>query len=870
MTNSFLKAVLERLPEDQYDLSQICFILPSQRAGLELKKLIAKRSSETIRLPITTTLNSWKEDISRLNHSVRAENYWLLYKAYSDAVGKTASKFENFLSWADVLLSDFNDIDNQLLNNKQVFKDLRAYAEIEHFSFLENELTLRQENYRKFWLSLSEIYEKFTNSMLLKSIGHSGLVSRVASEKIDEYLKRNEFYFLVAGFNALSTSEKKILQKVRETKRGDVFFDSDAMLTKNNHFKAGFFLRKFKKEAFGKFIESEESLLTKELKFRVIHCPSALSQAQTVIQEIAGLNPEMRNETVVILPDEEFLVHLLSLLQTEELDANITMGIGLRNSTFYAWLERVLSSKEESIPFSGKDPFLQLLEAIDAFSEFEHRAMLYGKVTGLPELDVLINALHKFLSEYGTNNLNLNQAIAGCDIVLRIIDQLKNLGAKELESYTFIILKEIASSSINIISDPDQKLQIMGLLESRCLGFKNVLICSALEEFLPGKLQSDSFLPFEIRKHHGLPGKYLTEAAFAYNFYRLTHDAEKLTLIYYDKDSSLSASEKSRYINQIIYDLADENPNIQTEIRSDKIQLPQQRNQTSQLSKTPELIGQIYKYLENGVSASSINRYFEDPVEWYYSYVLRLEEPKRDVLDVAGFGTLVHDCLDKLFKPQENKSIDSVILQNLKAKSEETLKEVFRSELADTPLERGEARLSLEMALKMINNFLDKEAAQLKKYGPKRYVEGEKRLMRTTVFELNQKPVDVKFVGQADKIEEFDGLLHIVDYKTGSVNVNDLKIKDWELEQLRGKPKSLQLFMYQYLAGNYWPEKTSIGQIISLPAPSKNNLIAQVENSDGFDEKAFEGILLEVFEEMINPELPLVKNDDYRYAVFDT
>jgi len=870
VTNSFLRSVLNKAYKSKENLSTICFILPSQRAGIEIKKLIADRETESVRLPITTTLNSWKEEISKIYPAEKSELYLHLYRAYSKALGKKASSFEKFLSWANILLSDFNDIDNQLLNSQKVFKDLRSYAEIEHFSFLQEELSERQRSYRTFWMSLTEIYEHFRSSLLKNQIGHSGLIGRIASQEIDSYLAKNDFFFVAAGFNALSVSEQKILEKVCKADRGMVLFDCDPIYLENKNLKAGHFIRKFNRTSFGEVIESQESLMTKKMDVNIIHCPSAVIQARTIANYVKTLSAQEQRETAIILPDEDFLIELLSAIPRTEIDANITMGISLGNSTFYSWLEAIVDESSEILASRDDHAFLDALRLVEGFEKSRISKIVISKASSLDQLSNIASELLDFLGGSRSNNFVLKQAIAGCKQILKVLNQIKSLGFDELSPFRNLILSEVGQVSINILSEPDKKLQVMGLLESRSLGFKNVVICSTLEEYLPGKLKMDSFMPFEIRKHHGLPGNYLKEAAFAYNFYRLTHDARTFTLIYYDKDNTLSTGEKSRYINQLIYDLSRENQNINIQSTSEKIPLPPQEKDVSEIKKSPEVISEIKKYLKTGVSASSLNRYFADPLEWYYGYVLKLKEPERDVLDVAGFGSIVHKCIENLYKPFEKKLIHLDELRTMISRIPKELDDIFINKISGRPLDKGEVRISLEMANKMVTNFLKSEINQIEKTGPKNLIEGEIDLERNVSFNINDESVDVRLLGQADKVERIGQLIYIVDYKTGKVEMNDLTVRDWEMEELKKKPKSLQLFLYQYMAKTKWPGEKSTGQIITIPAPSRRNLFAKVKASEEFDELAFKQVLEEIFKEMLNPELPIRKDPDYDYAVFAT
>jgi hypothetical protein len=868
VTNSFLKAVIDKAPTDKYPLSNICFILPSQRAGIELKRIIAERETKTIRLPQTTTLNSWKEEISGLYPAERSELYLYLYQAYLNIFGQKGSSLDKFMIWADILLADFNDIDNQLLDSKQVFKDLKAYAEIEHFSFLSEKLSERQQNYRKFWMSLADIYEGFTKSLKDNSIGHSGLIGRIASERVGSYLQSNEFHYIIAGFNALSTSEQQTLKAVMNQERGEVYFDCDPIYFSKKHLKAGHFVRKFQREKFGEVIEGKESLLAKHMDVRIIHCPDVSSQAQTIVEEILAMDSSLRKETALILPDEDFLIHLLSVFPRGEIEANITMGISLRNSLFYSWLEKILN-EDDSIQLSNHPFILSLQRQKDLQKTLLWKEQAQS-VKNLEQFELIITELNRFLGSIQDPELVEKQAALACLKILKIINQVKLQGGAEFSAYKSLFLREVAQSSLNIISEPEKRLQVMGLLESRSLGFKNIIICSALEEFLPGKLRSESFMPFEIRKHHGLPGNYLKEAAFAYNFYRLTHDAESMTIIHYDKDNTLSAGEKSRYINQIIYDISRENQNINVEEVFKKTPPPEYDQVDPEIEKTPEVISQIKDYLKRGVSASSINRYFEDPLEWYYGYVLKLDEPERDILDVAGFGTIVHECLEILFEPFEKEYIHSDTLKMMKSKAPGILKEVFEKKLQGESLQSGQALISMEMAGKMVQNYLSSEIKEVEKEGPKLFIEGEIRLQRETAFKIHGESVRVKFVGQADKVEENQDTIYIVDYKTGKVESSKLTVEHWDIEEIRKNPKSLQLFLYQYLAKTKWPEQNTVGQIISLPAPSNRDLLAKVKQGNGFDEAAFEAVLKDIFSEMLNKDLKISKDPKFRFAVFET
>src|SRR5690606_23821536 len=94
-------------------------------------------------------------------------------------------------------------------------------------------------------------------------------------------------------------------------------------------------------------------------------------------------------------------------------------------------------------------------------------------------------------------------------------------------------------------------LQVMGVLESRNLDFKRVIVCNMNEGSFPPSPAMNSMVPFNLRRAFGLPVQEQNDAIYAYTFYRLLHRAEEVHLVYTTESDEGKAGEKSRYVLQL-------------------------------------------------------------------------------------------------------------------------------------------------------------------------------------------------------------------------------------------------------------------------------------------------------------------------------
>jgi inactivated superfamily I helicase len=103
----------------------------------------------------------------------------------------------------------------------------------------------------------------------------------------------------------------------------------------------------------------------------------------------------------------------------------------------------------------------------------------------------------------------------------RLLDLLKT-GELEVKTTTFVgLLKRLlAGTTIPFHGEPARGLQIMGMLETRNMDFRNIMLMSVNEGVLPKTDSDSSFIPYFIRKFFGMTTIEHQDALYAYYFYR--------------------------------------------------------------------------------------------------------------------------------------------------------------------------------------------------------------------------------------------------------------------------------------------------------------------------------------------------------------
>jgi len=449
------------------------------------------------------------------------------------------------------------------------------------------------------------------------------------------------------------------------------------------------------------------------------------------------------------------------------------------------------------------------------------------------------------------------------------------------------LVKQLTSGiTIPFVGEPLDGLQVMGALETRGLEFENIIISSFNEGIYPKKSFSNSFIPYNLRKGFGLPTYEHQDAITSYNFYRLIHRAKRIFLLFDSRIDDGSTGEVSRFYHQLKYlyqlDIVERKVAYDISIRTDDdIQIVKDANITAKLNLFLDA-----SQNDMALTASSINTYIRCPLAFYLTYIEKIQpmDELSEKLEADVFGSIFHRVIARLYQPYINQTIYPEVLEAI-IKDQDTIKShvteaftnlFFKLPAGSTIELRGNDLLIARVIFKYIMGVLKSD----KKYAPFTYISGEEKYeskLKTRYGEVNLK-------GYIDRVDAKNGVVRIIDYKTGG---GSLEFKDWsdlfahELELKKQIPHVLQTLLYGYL----YKQKTQSKQI--MPAiiytkhifnedfsplivykPEKEPNV--IDNYFDVEENFLTG-LTSCVEEIFDPEIPFKQtqlHDNCKYCDF--
>ncbi|QNM84855.1 PD-(D/E)XK nuclease family protein [Polaribacter pectinis] len=838
---SFISDTLDSILKTTKSFEDVVFILPSQRAKVFLKQTLKDKISVGF-LPETLNIEQFVQQVSGIQ---KADSIQLLFHFYTiyKSLEKDPDSFDTFSSWAFTVLQDFNEIDQHLVDTKEIFVYLRDIQRLKKWSvsgtFKETEL---MKDHYSFLEKLNNFYPPLYQFLLERKIGYQGLMYREACNNIDVYLqeKSNKKFFFI-GFNALNKAEEFLFQKVLETENSDIYWDLDETFFNSNH-QAGTFIRKYKKE--WKYYE-KNSLKTLSSSFSSQKNIQVIGASKNTTQikyagEILEKFSDFKN-TALILADETLLPITLNSLPKNINAINITMGYPLKDipttsllfSIFQLFVSqeklqktvvnefyhkdvvrflkhqsiyKLLSNNENSLVDNfteeiGKENHIfitqQQLESLLKNSDEEIKkvvAAIFSSYTTINEfLDRILNLI---------NILKVDVADLEKEYLFRFYTAFTQLKTLQTEYEYFTDLKTlglffkqlIASETLSFQGEPLKGLQLMGMLETRVLDFENIILTSTNEGVLPASSQQNSFIPFDVKLAFGLPTYREKDAIFSYHFFRLLQRAKNVFILYNTEHDVFGSGEKSRFVTQLEMMRTDIVQKIVTpNVISDKSELKEIAKTESTLERLKEIAGK-------GISPSALTNYLHNPVSFYKQKILKIKEFD-DVEETVAFntlGTVVHETLDELYRPFVNEFLSVEIITKMEVDSKDLVIKHFRLHFKNGNLNTGKNRLIFEVAKRFVSNFLAKEKELLKNCKNKlKIIATEENLSA----EINIEGIDfpIKLHGQVDRVDELNGVLRIIDYKTGMVTGANLRVPEFENLRDEKHLKAIQVLLYAYL-----------------------------------------------------------------------
>lgn len=754
------------------------------------------------------------------------------------------------------------------------------------------------------WNALGTIYHNYHDLLRQKDLVSPGMQLRQVAETPPLQSRYSRYVFV--GFGVLSAAEVKLFDHFKD--KADFWWDNaglEAMLEKAPNDPGALLIKGYCKRFEAMPIESLDG---QQPSVRVVAISSTVGQAKMAFKELKQMAATSNGiDTAIVLPDENLLVPLLHTAP-EDITMNVTLGYSLRSSNIVSLMHIVArlhqqASREKcgwtyyredvydilSHPliktyFTNEALALSMRLARDnrfrvPASEFEALSFgaLFkpamdsesddGKQTDyLDNLLSFCDLLMGLMSSEGSNEnppADENEDVSrnedgGITLPLQqsflimyidVLHQLKRALADDDQSLQrgslFYMIDRLTSSAIvPFTGEPLQGLQVMGLLETRSLDFKNVVILSMNERVFPRRRGIHSFIPNYIRSAYGMSTVEQQEAIVSFNFYRLLNRASHVSLIYDSSAQKLGSSEPSRFITQLemVYGWKMQHVEMVPDINpssSIAIEVPNQGIDLQGLyTRDPDTASGKY------LSASAINKYINCPLAFYLHYVQHLNDENEvsDFMDYGTFGDIIHDTLRECYYSNRpaNKEDGVIIDENYiksfkKNRLEKTVKRFIRKHYLHIPDEdldkeeplKGEAYMLIDTIKSYVEFVLDYDAGLItqSESGRMTILECEERCKKNG---LEIDGVKFNFDYTPDRIDKLDdGSVRIVDYKTGK-DVTSFAATEglpdlFDSEKHDRRKAILQLFLYchAYLADH--PEVKSVTPVIYKLASMKES-----------------------------------------------
>ena len=861
MNNSFLYEVVSSLSNPNWE--ELCFIVPNKRSALHLTQAITAQLESPTIAPEIIDIDSFIRNLSRLEVPPKMEQLFALYNSYCQVVdSKERDNFMTFLGWGDTLLGDLDAIDRNLLQRKEVFGLLAGMQEIKAWGSDDNAFVQR---YLSFWKALPKMYDSFSSALLEKGHGTTGMLCREAVRNLEVFLEAQpKTSFIICGFNALTESESTLFQSILAQNRGKIYWDADTYFLQNPQQQSGQYLNSYKNWPYYEnqpFLGSHNTFLNQK-EIEVIETSGRIAQAKQVGSILKELSTTKLGweRVAVVLPDESLLNPILHALPPEVNKLNITMGQPLQqqpitvviealfdlhmNQTqkgfYYKSVVQILTHESirthcvknelndpkelaQSI-ISGNQRFLTVnhLKKANLFKEF---GFLFSSWNNPIEAVQSICKLLQLLLT--TADPDDNQQLESIHLFLTLFHQLDlqlrtHPFIKQISELRTIYNAQIGTHKLSYSGEPLEGLQIMGMLETRLLDFDTVILTQANEGILPAKSIDDSWIPYDMKKQFGLPTRDEKNAIFSYHFFRLMYRAKKVYILYDGQGDGLGGGEMSRFVRQWATQLPE---NHSMRFFNQSVTLNTVTRQRHEILKTPSLIKRLQEMANKGLSATALSNYIADPIRFYNNYVLRIleNEELEESIAYQTLGTVIHNTLEELYTPYVAKKLTVQNIKKMQDTHKQTLQKHFEEELGKSSHTTGKNLLLFTAAAHSIRRVLEADKNDILEGSTIELLGLEEYRKVTRTYAGVEHPIT--FHGVIDRIDRKDGVLRILDYKTGQTNTKELRpseISDCLSDSVYGK--SFQVLFYSMLWAEDDPNSPFYAGVISVKNMSSGTM----------------------------------------------
>lgn len=844
-----METFLQLVAQDLYkktgnDLSRTVVVFPNKRASLFFNEQLAAQSDHPLWSPTYVSISDLFRQLSPWKAGDPIRLVCELYRVFREET-KSEETLDDFYFWGELLISDFDDVDKNLVDADRLFgnlQDLKNIMDIPDYLSQEQEEAI-QEFFRNFsiekrtelkekfislWDKLGDIYRHYRKRLAELGIAYEGMMYRQVMEELNTQRLDYDRYVFV-GFNVLNRVEQAFLLRLQEAGKAWFYWDYDVFYTRrpseaNPPYKheAGEFILRNLKLFPNQLPESCLDVMSRPKQIRFLSAPTENAQARFLPQWMKGLKlPEgaQQKENAVVLCNEAMLVPVLHTLPEEVKDVNITMGFPLAQTPVYSYINALTELQTdgyradsgryvyEAVMAVLKHPYVRQLSA--EAEKLERRLTKDNRFYPLPsELKADAFLEQVFTPQNGQKALCtwLTERIKDVSVLYRnepeeegkdifgqlyreslfksytLVNRLLNLlETGELEGVRTGTLKRLmnrllTAANIPFHGEPAIGMQVMGVLETRNLDFKNLIVLSLNEGQLPKAGGESSFIPYNLRKAFGMTTIEHKNAVYAYYFYRLMQRAENVTLMYNTSTDGLNRGEMSRFMLQFLVEWPHE-------IRREYLEAGQspQAERTIRVEKTEEMVERmcqrynVEKHPKAFFSPSALNTYLDCRLRFYYRYVagLKLPEEVTAEIDSALFGTIFHRSAELVYTEltEHGKEIRKEDLERLlknEVKLQGYVDRAFKEEFFHVPEEEQPEYNGTQLIhARVIASYLRQLLRNDLNYAPFSMEGMEQEVKEVMEIDTPAGKLKIQIGGTIDRMDSKDDTLRIVDYKTG-------------------------------------------------------------------------------------------------------
>ena len=851
--SGYMETFLKQVAHDLYNktegnFTKVAIVFPNKRASLFFNEYLAQESDRPIWSPTYVSISELFRQSSDLSIADPIKLVCDLYKVFQKATGSKET-LDDFYFWGEMLIADFDDADKNMADTHALFSNLKDLNKLmDNYDFLEegqkealsqffhnfsiNQVTELKQRFISMWNVLGDIYTEYKALLESQSIAYEGMLYRQVIEQLDvEALPYNKYIFV--GFNVLNKVEHTLFKKLNEAGKAMFYWDYDTFYLNKTPHEAGEFIRRnlrdFPSELPASFFDNLNQ--PKEVTF--IESPTENGQVRYLPQWIRENLTSQEKETAVVLCNEALLQPVLHALPDNVKHINITMGFPLSQTPAYSFVNALMELHTSGYnPNNGRYLFAEVISVL----KHPYTRQLSPEAEKLEQTLTRDNRFYPLPSELKQdnvlellftprrNNLDLcsmlSEALKEVAVIYQqqaashsdAFDQLYReslfktytlvnrfhtlIESKELnvQAGTFqrLLTRVMSSSSIPFHGEPAIGMQVMGVLETRNLDFRHLIMLSVNEGQLPKAGGDSSFIPYNLRKAFGMTTIDHKIAVYAYYFYRLMQRTEKVTLVYNTATDGINRGELSRFMLQFLIEWG--YPVLRKQLEA--AQSPQDSTPII-IEKTPDIMERmksVFDIRNNPkalISPSALNCYLDCPLKFYYKYVALLSAPDEVTADIdsAKFGSIFHYAAEHIYKALtahgkliSKENLETLLKDEVRLQTyvDNGFKELFFNlPPNEQPEYNGIQLINSAVIVKYIQQLLRNDL----RYAPFTFVGSEQRIFENIEICTSTGDIQSRIGGIIDRIDSKGESLRIVDYKTGGdadtpANVQSLFIPD--------------------------------------------------------------------------------------------